>query len=95
MNLPEPKGSDQPSAVGAPEITAESEGKVVGDDVIYAYEGRIPPDMEHPEGRFYGHTTRNKDFWVRRATHAIIDERLNEESTIRCRVRRARTSNST
>ena len=73
--------------LGAPEITAESEGKVVGDDVIYAYEGRIPPDMEHPEGRFYGHTTRNKDFWVRRATHAIIDERLNEESTIRCRVR--------
>ena len=74
-------------AVGAPEITAESEGKVVGDDVIYAYEGRIPPDMEHPEGRFYGHTTRNKDFWVKRATFWIIKDRLDEESTIRCRVR--------
>ena len=74
-------------AVGAPEITEESKGRVVGDDVIYAYEGRIPPDMEHPEGRFYGHTTRNKDFWVKRATEHIIKDRLGEEATIRCRVR--------
>lgn len=57
------------------------------DDVIYAYEGRIAPDMEHPEGRFYGHTTRNKDHWVRRATNHIIRDRINEEQTIRCRTR--------
>ena len=44
------------------------------------------PGHGAPEGRFYGHTTRNKHFWVRRATR---DHRRQVERgvDIRCRVR--------
>lgn len=44
---------------------------------------RIEPDAEHPLGRFYNFTIRNKDSWVHDATQQIINERLKYEQSNR------------
>ena len=51
------------------------------DSQVYQYKGRIEPDIEHPRGRFFNHTIRNKDAWVFEKTEQIIDERLGNESS--------------
>lgn len=43
---------------------------------------RIEPDDEHPFGRFFNFTMRNKDSWVHSSTQRVINQRLKYEQSV-------------